>query len=136
MEQTMKMNYTLDQRLELARALRAQGYNCSQCVLLSFDDLTAGTDRATLAHVAHGFGSGMAIGEMCGAISGGVMLLGLVYPELPRPELYTIVREFIARFETLEGERTCTRLKGCGKKPCLTLITDAVSLLHNMLADA
>ena len=136
MEQTMRMKYSLPDRLQIDRDLRAQGYNCSQCVLLSFDDLTAGCDPLTLAHIAHGFGSGMAIGDMCGAISGGVMLLGLAYPDLPRPELYAIVREFVARFEALEGERTCARLKGCGHKPCLTLITDAVELLHTMLADA
>ncbi|MDE6371365.1 MAG: C-GCAxxG-C-C family protein [Duncaniella sp.] len=132
----MTITYNLEERLTHARELRAGGYNCSQCVLLSFDDLTAGCDPLTLAHIAHGFGSGMTIGDMCGAISGGVMLLGLVYPDMPRPELYAIVREFITRFEALEGERTCARLKGCGHKPCLTLITDAVELLHTMLADA
>lgn len=136
MEQLMTMAYTLEERLNRARELRSAGYNCSQCVLLSFPDLTVGNDPVTLAHVAHGFGSGMAVGDMCGAISGGVMLLGLVYPDAPRPELYARVREYIAGFESLEGDRTCHRLKACGRKPCLSLITDAVELLHSMLADA
>ena len=73
------MKYTLDERVARARELRAQGYNCSQCVVMAFDDVIEG-DVALLTRAAGGFGSGMgASGNMCGAITGTTMVLGLVH---------------------------------------------------------
>lgn len=128
------MKYTLDQRVERARQLRAQGYNCAQCLLLSFDDIIEGDSRI-LADVSHGFGSGMgASGEICGAVTGTTMVLGLVHKDLPRPELYRHVRESVTAFDKLEGYIDCRDLKKIGGKPCIDLITDAVTLLHNRLS--
>lgn len=130
------MKYTLDERVARARELRAQGYNCSQCVVMAFDDVIKG-DITMLAHAAHGFGSGMgASGGVCGAISGTTMVLGLVYDNDPRPELYKRVREALYEFEDLEGYTDCRDLKKEGRKPCIDLITDAVTLLHHRLNNA
>lgn len=128
------MKYSLQQRVERARELRAQGYNCSQCVVLAFDDVI-GPEAGVLAKAAHGFGSGFgASGNVCGAISGTTMVLGLVYDNDPRPELYRRVREALDDFGRLEGAIDCRDLKGQpGCKSCLELITDAVTLLHNRL---
>lgn len=126
---------TLEQRVARARELRAQGYNCAQCLVLAFDDMIDG-DAAMLSRVAGGFGSGMgASGGVCGAISGTTMVLGLVRDNDPRPALYKQVREAINDFEQLEGYTDCRDLKREGRKPCLDLITDAVALLHKRLAD-
>lgn len=130
------MKYTLDERVARARELRAQGYNCAQCVVMAFDDVIKG-DVAMMARAAHGFGSGMgASGGVCGAISGTTMVLGLVYDNDPRPELYKRVHESINEFEALEGYTDCRDLKKEGRKPCLDLIIDAVTLLHNRLNNA
>lgn len=127
---------TLEQRIARARELRAQGYNCAQCVVMAFDDVING-DTAMLLRVAGGFGSGMgASGGVCGAISGTTMVLGLVRDNDPRPALYKQVREAINDFEQLEGYTDCRDLKRESRKPCLDLITDAVALLHKRLADA
>ena len=133
----MKMKYTLDERVARARELRAQGHNCSQCVVMAFDDIIDG-DMSLLARAAHGFGSGIgASGNVCGAISGSTMVLGLVKDSLSRPELYTQVREAMNDFSQLEGYTDCRDLKQSERKPCLDLICDAVALLHNRLsADA
>ena len=129
------MKYTLDQRVNLACELRAKGYNCAQCVLMAFEDFISEGETATLSRAAHGFGSGIgASGEVCGAISGTVMILGIAREGVARPELYREVREAMAEFEQLEGSRLCRDLKGPGRKPCLELITDAVTMLHNRLA--
>ena len=128
------MKYTLDERVERARQLRAQGYNCAQCLLLSFDDIIEG-DPELLANVSHGFGSGLgASGEICGAVTGTAMVLGLVHKDMSRPELYSHVRESVKAFDNLEGYTDCRDLKKEGRKPCIDLITDAVTLLHNRLA--
>ena len=129
------MKHTLEERIAKARELRAAGYNCAQCVLLSFDDVMPDGDTSMLARAPSGFGSGIgASGEICGAISGSVMILGIVREGVTRPDLYREIREAMAEFEQLEGARLCRDLKGPGRKPCLELITDAVTMLHNRLA--
>ena len=131
-----EMKYTLEERVARARELRAQGYNCAQCVAMAFDDVT-GADNAVMARVAGGFGTGMgASGGVCGAVSGTTMVLGLVNDSDPRPELYCKVRESIQEFENLEGYLNCRDLKREGRKPCLELITDAVAMLHKRIENA
>ena len=71
------MNQTSDHS-KLAGELFAQGYNCAQSVLLAFEDIT-GLDRETAARVASSFGGGIGgSGEVCGALTGALMALGLV----------------------------------------------------------
>ena len=65
--------------LEKARALRGdtgRHYNCAQSVLVPFA-ADAGLDEETACRVAANFGSGMKRGSVCGAITGGLMALGL-----------------------------------------------------------
>ena len=55
------------------------GANCSQAVVLAFDDLT-GLDRDTALKISSAFGGGMGrMREVCGAVSGMFMVLGLLY---------------------------------------------------------
>ena len=51
------MKYTLEQRKERARALHKQGYNCSQCVVMVFDDVHGLSDEVA-ARASAGFGGG------------------------------------------------------------------------------
>lgn len=130
------MKYSLEERVVRARELRSQGYNCAQCVVMAFDDLIKG-DVAMITQAAAGLGSGIgASGNICGAVSGTTMVLGLVHDTLPRPELYRHVRESLNAFENLEGYTDCRDLKKEGRKPCIDLITDAVTLLHRRLDNA
>ena len=63
---------------ELAEQYFLEGYNCSQAVLLAFSDRT-GLDKETAARLASSFGGGLArMREVCGAVSGAAMVLGLV----------------------------------------------------------
>lgn len=55
---------------------KVKHFNCAQSVLMSLTEYT-GIDSDTSENVAAGFGSGMQCKEMCGAISGGIMALGL-----------------------------------------------------------
>ena len=54
-----------------------QGRHCSQCVLGQFSDLT-GYDRDETDRIAACFGGGMYMGETCGAVTGGLMAIGLI----------------------------------------------------------
>lgn len=52
------------------------GYNCAQAVLGAFcEDM--GLDLTTAFKLASGFGGGVRSGELCGAVSGAVMAIGL-----------------------------------------------------------
>lgn len=72
---------THDDDLYLARAaaLRddpSRHYNCAQSVLLPFA-AEAGLDEETAFRLAANFGGGMKRASVCGAITGGLMALGL-----------------------------------------------------------
>lgn len=50
--------------------------NCAQSVLLTYAE-DVNLDKNTALSVAQGFGSGMILGETCGAVTGAYMVLGL-----------------------------------------------------------
>ncbi|MBO7252363.1 MAG: C_GCAxxG_C_C family protein [Oscillospiraceae bacterium] len=55
------------------------GANCSQAVVLAFEDLT-GLDRTTALKLSSAFGGGIGrMREVCGAVSGMFMVMGLLY---------------------------------------------------------
>ncbi len=91
----------------------ARGFNCAQSVLSAFAD-RAGLSTEHALRVAGPFGGGIArSGEMCGALSGALMALGLLYGE-DRPEakehIYTIAREFSEQFRRRHGSILCRDL--------------------------
>jgi len=91
-------------------------YNCAQSVLLAYSgDFGLEKDRALQAAV--GFGGGMGrTQDVCGAISGAIITLGLASEfkeEDRRPkinEVYEKVRRFIGEFEAKYGTIKCRAL--------------------------
>jgi C_GCAxxG_C_C family probable redox protein len=107
-------------RSELAVEKFFSGYNCAQAVLFSFSD-GLGIDQDTALKMACGFGGGMSRHQgTCGAISGGVIALGLKHGrgEKQDPahteETYRKVQELFWQFESKFGTSNCrTLLNGC-----------------------
>jgi len=64
-------------RCERANALYENGYNCSQSVLAVFSDLT-GMSEEQCRQIGSAFGRGTGTGELCGAVSGALMVLGML----------------------------------------------------------
>jgi C_GCAxxG_C_C family probable redox protein len=96
------------------------GYNCAQSILYAFGpDL--GLDGETALKVATGLGAGMARrGEMCGAVTGGILALGLKYgrgnqqDRTATEEAYRKTEELMAGFEKHHESCTCRVLvEGC-----------------------
>lgn len=127
---------TLQQRHDKACELHRLGYNCAQCVALAFTDVT-GLDEATTARVAAGLGGGVgATGEICGALTGATIAEGLLHFNSPtdKPAINARVKDVCSQFAALNGGMVrCRDLKGKEKKPCMELIEEAITILHNSL---
>lgn len=65
-------------RKEKALEYFRRGFHCSQAILASYTDLCGLTEKQALKLGAC-FGSGMRKGEVCGACSGALMVLGSLY---------------------------------------------------------
>ena len=65
-------------RKEKALEYFRRGFHCSQAILASYADLCGLTEKQALKLGAC-FGSGMRKGEVCGACSGALMVLGSLY---------------------------------------------------------
>ena len=63
-------------KADMAIAFHDKGYNCAQAVACSFCR-EFGIDENEMFRIAEGFGLGMGVMEMCGALSGMAMIIGL-----------------------------------------------------------
>ncbi len=107
-------------RSEIAVDKFKEGYNCAQSVLYSFSDkLNISKDLAL--KISSGLGAGMGRKqEVCGAISGGILVLGLIYGQGENEEkqkketAYSKVRELMDEFEKKFNTVNCKELlNGC-----------------------
>ena len=96
-----------------AEELFVSGCSCSQAVLLAFSDLT-GLDESTALKLASPFGGGIGrLREVCGAVSGMMMVLGLLYgyddtqATEAKKELYKQVQALAGEFSAQNGSIVC-----------------------------
>jgi C_GCAxxG_C_C family probable redox protein len=143
-------------KAEIAVDKFLSNYNCAQAVLHAFcDDLQF--DKHTALKMACGFGAGMARKqEVCGAISGGILVIGLKHgrgegqERTVTEETYKKVRELMSRFESKHGTGLCrVLLDGCdlntpegqqffkendlANRICKTSVTTVVEILEDVL---
>ena len=115
----------MESRVEQAIALHDKGYNCAQAVFCAYADLF-GIDKQTAYKVSEGFGLGMGMMEVCGALTGGLMLAGLKNsagieaPGKTKASTYQLDREMGEQFRAATGSVLCAELKGrdTGKVLC------------------
>ena len=113
----MKIN--IDERVEKAKRLfKEGGYNCCQAVVLAYNDVFGVSDEVAAA-MSSGFGGGMGrMREVCGSVSGMVMLAGLMRPANDpqvkewRTANYALVQEMAEEFKTINGSIVCKELLG------------------------
>lgn len=117
---------TLEERIAKAQELRAAGYNCAQCVAMAFNPaLEAATS-------ALGTGIG-ATGNICGAANAMAIVCGTKTYMGPadKKNQYARVGGLINAFSTKNnGQLNCRELRQPGRKPCIELIKDAITILH------
>jgi C_GCAxxG_C_C family probable redox protein len=131
------------------------GYNCAQSVLTVFaPDL--GMDRDIAMKVSCGFGSGIGrSGNLCGAITGGMLVLGLKYGMIDsefqeeKENTYDKVIELQERIRAIHGTVNCNDLLGfdigtpeglekvkeleLSDKICSKIVGDVVRILEELL---
>ena len=101
---------------EKAAELFLQGYNCAQSMMVAYCDVT-GLTREFAAKLSSSFGGGMGrMREVCGAVSGMLMVAGLLYgydtpgDDVSKKELYTQVQALAAGFRESCGSIVCREI--------------------------
>ena len=147
----------IDQRVERAKALFHEGFNCSQAVFAACADIYGITDESLALRLASSFGGG--IGRMrqtCGAACGMFMLAGLQNGSFTpgdaegKKNNYTLVQDLATKFKAENGSLICAELLGIApksqeptpeartaayyqKRPCAEMVASAVRIyLENL----
>lgn len=99
------------------RELFDSGYFCAESVLLAVAE-HRGIDSGVLSRLATGFCGGISRNNgWCGALTGGIMALGLVHGRDSAKDDHALAYErvslFIREFERRLGSRHCSGLLGC-----------------------
>ena len=145
-------------RREAAIANFKKGYNCSQSIILAFEDLIP-VDKTLLSRMASSFGGGMGrLREVCGSVSGMFIVAGLLYgyegPETgqAKADHYARIQELAHRFEEKHGSIICRVMLGLDvhhdaptpeartdeyykKRPCAEIIGDAAEILDQYIKE-
>lgn len=137
---------------EKAKEYFKSGYNCSQSVFLAYAE-EMGLNAETALKISSSFGGGMGrLREVCGAVSGMFMAVGLAlgYTDKDdrnaKKEHYERIQYLAKEFEKLNGSIVCRTLLGLDvehdnptpaernkeyykKRPCVELVGDACRIL-------
>jgi C_GCAxxG_C_C family probable redox protein len=138
--------------VDVAVARFGKGHSCAQAVFSAFAEQT-GMDYQAAVRVSSGFGGGMGMGSVCGAVTGAIMAIGLRYGGIdPKAKGQTgkLVREFTDRFKAQHKSVNCRDLLSCdlstpeGLKEakdknlfatiCNGIVKDAATMLSELLA--
>lgn len=117
---------------ETASKYHEQGCNCCQAVIMSCCEQFGITTEQAYGLGAF-FGGGMRSGEVCGAVTGGLMGLGLKYGDENNRQCGKS-QEFLRLFREEFGTLLCREiLEQHQKKLCPTLIKFAAKYLEDEL---
>ena len=106
-------------RVELAVSRFKEGFNCSQSVFSSFCDLFD-IEQEVAYKISSGFGAGIGRKqEVCGAVSGAIMLVGLKYGKIKADDkeahekTYYEASKLCDDFFKINGSIDCRELLNC-----------------------
>ena len=139
-----------------AAELFLQGYNCAQAITVAFSDVT-GLERDFSARMASSFGGGMGrMREVCGAVSGMLMVAGLLYgydnpgeKDVNKKEHYQLVQHLAGQFRDEVGSIVCREIlknppsdpnpsprtaEYYAQRPCARMVFTAAKILDEYIA--
>lgn len=100
------------------------GYNCTQSVLLAYEDYIKekGLDTKTVLRMASPMGGGISrLREVCGAVSALCLLIGLTDgydspDDEKKKDLYRTTQKLVLEFQEYNGSIVCRELLGLSEK--------------------
>jgi len=114
----MSQTIQITQQIQIADQHIEGGYGCGQAVLAAFATRYGLTEKEA-RRIACCFGGGVGrSGQVCGAVSGALMVHGLHYwdddAEVPphKERIYALSAEFMDRFAAQHGTTQCRELLG------------------------
>jgi len=106
----------IESRVSTAITFFEEGYNCSQAVFMAYSDIY-GIEKEIAAKLATSFDGGMGrLREVCGAVSGMFLILGLQYPftdtkdKVAKNTNYKAVQRTANEFKSIMGSYVCADL--------------------------
>ena len=116
-----------------------QGYNCAEAMILGGDVYyELNLPKESFLTMA-AFGGGMNREDLCGAISGGVALLGLIFVKNRSYEseiIKEITQEYVDRFESSMGSLNCKILKDSHRnevEKCASVVDASSRILEEIV---
>lgn len=110
------------EKAKYAKELFENGCNCCQAVFCAFEEKT-GLPHDTAMRLSAGFGGGMGrMREVCGAVSGMIMVLSDAYASTDpndhekKKELYALIQKAAGEFREENGSIVCRELLGLAEK--------------------
>ncbi len=127
------------------------GYLCSQSVLAAYAEEYGLTEELALK-LGTCLGAGMRKGEVCGACTGALMVLGLMHDDPKnRKTAYENTKQFLNDFRDVNGSYLCNDLLGCDVRTpegvqyardhhlftefCPKMVASAVDILESILSE-
>ena len=126
------------------------GYLCSQSVLAAYAEEYGLTEELALK-LGTCLGAGMRKGEVCGACTGALMVLGLMHDDPKnRKTAYENTKQFLNDFRDVNGSYLCNDLLGCDVRTpegvqyardhhlftefCTKMVASAVEILEKIMS--
>ena len=132
------------------------GYNCAQAVVVAFADLI-GMEEKKAAAMASSFGGGMGrMREVCGAVSGMLMVAGILYgydtpgDDTVKKAHYQLVQQMAGQFRQEAGSIICREIldnppadpsptvrseEFYKMRPCSRMVYYAAEILENYIQE-
>lgn len=140
-----------------AAELFVNGHNCAQAIVIAFCDVT-GLEPDFAARLSSSFGGGIGrLREVCGAVSGMVMVAGLLYgydnpgeKDINKKNHYKLVQELTGKFQAEIGSIVCRDIlknppsdpkptprteEFYKTRPCARMVVTAARILDEYIAE-
>lgn len=124
---------------DVARKYYSQGYNCAESMIRAGNEYyQLGLNEKDMNMMAP-FGSGMQVGDVCGALVGSCAVIGVKYVETKAhdfPEIKKLNPTFIRAFQNEFGSRLCAQIKPKSytkEYHCLETVANCARVLEEVL---
>lgn len=139
----------MNNRVHDAEEMFKEGFVCSQAVFAAFSEMF-GLEKDFALGIGNGFGGGIARKQqICGAVSGAIMLIGLKYGKnkaddiIAHKKTYEMIDCFCKKFIERNNSINCYELLGCNLSVakekglfstlCKKYVRDAAELIEELL---